>query len=200
MVLFVNKMLGVFALLFMIMLNSDITPKGGGRPEVTSSLQESKETHAFIAEYSRPILEYKDSLLDIRFVFKDAYIEYGRIKRTKLIEFGEPEYDLVPHEYFIAHFDCEAKLDDYVPTKEGYIHYPYYYKWVVPHQYYITHTDLNKGCGAIGCSATNGDRFSDTISFLVKHNYKYYDRSGKERPDIDFKNDTIAILKFVRVK
>ena len=198
MILLISKTIGIVGLF--ILLGVPIIPKGGGHPEVTSSIEESRETHAFIAEYNRPTLEYKDSLLDIRFVFRDAYVEYGRIKRAQLISIGTPEYDLVPHEYFIAHFDCESKLDDYVPTKEGYIHYPYYYKWEVPHQYYMSHQDLNAGCGAIGCSATDGNHFSDTISFIVRHNYKYYRRMGIEQPDIDFKNDTIAILKFVRIK
>ena len=37
----IYKMIGVVELLFLVMLSSDITPKGGGRPEVTSSLQKS---------------------------------------------------------------------------------------------------------------------------------------------------------------
>lgn len=37
----IYKMIGVVELLFLVMLSSDIIPKDGGRPEVTSSLQES---------------------------------------------------------------------------------------------------------------------------------------------------------------
>lgn len=175
----------------------EITPKGGNPIELSSSIEEAKQHQTFIEEYNHSIFTYKDSLLDIKFVFQDAYIEHGRFQKRHLIHFGKPEY-VVPSQtrYFIAHFSSEANLDDYYKVGETY-NSPIHYKWQVLDQYYIHNHDLTNGFGAIGRGACDKDTLSDTITFVVKHNYAYYHDMGMPAP-FDLKHDTIGVIKFIR--
>ena len=175
----------------------EITPKGGNPIKLSSSIEESKMHQTFVEEYNHPIFTYKDSLLDIKFVFQDAYIEHGRFQKRHLIHFGKPEYVVASQtRYFIAHFSSEANLDDYYRVGETY-NSPIHYKWQAMDQYYIHNHDLTNGFGAIGRGACDKDTLSDTITFVIKHNFAYYHALRMPAP-FDSPHDTIGVIKFIK--
>lgn len=186
--------------LFITALHTECIPKGGIWPRVTTCIDESKTTNAFIAEYSCPVFEYTDSLLDIQFSFSDAYVEYGHYQKFNWIQIGPPEDQLVSSIYFIAHFDSDAKLDCSFRWSNWKEHYPVFYKWYIKNSYYISNQDLNAGCGAIGTRIVEASAIPDTLSFVIRHNSKYYVQQGIEPPKIDYLHDTIGVLTFVKIK
>ena len=178
----------------------EVVLKGGTPVEVSSSMEEAKKNHTFIEEYSRPVFEYKDSLMDIKLVFQDAYVEHGRWWRRHVINFGEPDYIILEESrYFMAHFSSEAKLDDYYYNGKPIHDSPIYYKWYALDQYYIHNYDLTKGYGAIGRRAWEKDSLGDTITFVLKHDYNYYRYSNLPLPDSRYQKDTIGVIKFTRL-
>ena len=186
------------SILVIIIFPTHVVPKGGGQVVLTSSIEESKKYGVLISQYYSPIFEYHDSLMNIKFDFTDAYIEYGRYKERKgLIRIGAPKYYVSRNRFFIAHFSAEAMLDNYHVDGDMY-NAPIYYKWDVSPQYHLPNHEKRIGYGAIGRGGFRNEPMPDTISFVVSHNYGYYDYLKIKRPDIDFRRDTIGILRFVR--
>lgn len=188
----------IFLALMTIALVINVVPKGGGHVVLTSSIEESKDCQVFIAEYYCPTFEYKDSLMDIKFVFDDAYLEYGRYKERKgMMQIGHPRYCVSQNAFFIAHFSEEAILEDYYVDGDMY-NTSIYYKWDVSPQYYLPNHEKRRRYGAIGRGGFGNEPLPDTICFVVSHNYGYYDYLKIKRPDVNFQCDTIGILRFVK--
>lgn len=167
--------------------------------ELTGSIEESRRVGAFVAEYSTPTFEYRDSLMDIHFIFRDAYVEHGLEKSTILWGLGGTKWTPIENLYFIAHFSCDSQLDDYFvygKTDDS----PIYYKWSCSNLYYINWRDLRRGCGAIGRSLSISDAkdIPDTLSFVISHGCVYYARQNKYYNE-DLCNDTIGVLRFYRL-
>lgn len=169
--------------------------------ELTESIEESQRAGVFVAEYSTPTFEYRDSLMDIHFIFRDAYVEHGREKSTILWGFGGTKWTPIETLYFIAHFSCDSQLDDsFVYGKTKTDDSPIYYKWYCAEQYYTNWRDLRRGCGAIGrgLSITDAEEIPDTLTFVLMHCCEYY-RHQNIYFDEELCPDTIGVLTFYRL-
>ena len=114
-----------YSILIFILLctycSCQFTPKGGGNLVVSTSIAESKEKGMFQREYSFPdsVFEYKDSIINIKLVFSDIFVENTHKEIKRIPAYKEKRYynsgcDTCS-EQFVAHFkieDCELEYSD----------------------------------------------------------------------------------------
>jgi len=99
-----NKLLlFVFISLFVA---CEFTPKGGGDLLISQSIIESKAKGMFEAEYMplNSSFIYRDSLLNIKIIFKDVFSEQAHKEKRRIPSYKERHYYKLG-EQFVAHFD-----------------------------------------------------------------------------------------------
>ena len=110
-----NKFYYIVFFLLYTFLSCRFTPLGGGDLVVSSSITESKEKGMFKREYkliSDSIFEYKDSIINIKLVFNDIFVENTHKEIRRVPAYKEKKYynsgcDTCP-EQFVAHFKADS--------------------------------------------------------------------------------------------
>ena len=175
----------LFILLLCICFSCRFTPLGGGSLVVSNSIAESKEKGMFKREYKFPdsVFEYKDSIINIKLVFSDIFVENTHKEIRRIPAYKEKRYynggcDTCP-EQFVAHFkkeDCELE---------------YYYDY-----WYIDENQVGKIKQYVFTCLIYEKFIPDTLKLHILFGPKY-----KEKIGIDYRNfdricfDTLTFVK-----
>ena len=175
----------IICLLLHICFSCRFTPLGGGDLVVSSSVAESKEKGMFKREYTFPdsVFEYKDSIINIKLVFSDIFVENTHKEMRRIPEYKEKRYynsgcDTCP-EQIVACLkieDCELEYyDDY---------------------WYIDNAQIRlKGLLSTYAYRLNYEDFMpDIVKLQIVSGYKYNDMVGIERR-IDICFDTLTFVR-----
>jgi len=173
---------GKFFIVFILLFCSacQYTPLGGGDLVVSNSIAESKEKGMFKREYAFPdsILEYRDSIVNIKLVFSDVFVETVHKEKRRIPEYKEKKYYNKDcdscGEQFVAYFNVEkCELTDYI-------------------DYWFIDENMNGKAMRIFTYNTYEKNIQDTLILHILSAYKYRERVG-----IDYKIcfDTLTFVK-----
>ena len=176
----------LFFLLLCTFISCRFTPLGGGNLEVSSSIAESKEKGMFKREYkliSDSIFEYKDSIINIKLVFSDIFVENTHKEIRRVPAYKEKRYynsgcDTC-YEQFVAHLKIDSSELEY--------HYGYWY---------IDDNKTGKVIERIFISPTYEKYISDTLRLHLLYGYKYREKIGLDYRKFDkICFDTLTFVK-----
>jgi len=166
----------------LIFCSCRFTPKGGGNLEISSSITESKEKGMFKREYVFPdsIFEYKDSIISIKLVFSDIFVENTHKEIRRIPEYKEKRYynsgcDTCS-EQFVAYFKIENCELEYA------------------NDYWYIDERRRNSADFIYTYFIYEDFIPDTLKLHIVSGYKYNDMIGIERMNRIFL-DTLTFVK-----
>ncbi|MDR1678960.1 MAG: hypothetical protein LBR81_04200 [Prevotellaceae bacterium] len=107
-----NSKFGLLFVVCILFAACEFTPKGGGALLYSESIFDSKKVGAFVSAYQSvtPCFEYRDSIVNIKICFKEAFVEYGHKEIQRIPAYNPPQYAIFDFKQLVATIDLDNSI------------------------------------------------------------------------------------------